>query len=198
VSLLGISADAWSAAAGAVVGGSFTLFGQITNDRNQAKTARQAAEDQAAATAILLQDDFWHYQAMLARALDRCTWWKPSELLPAQATIDDRKTIFAALPDEQTNLVAAAQGWIDYLIGTRQTMTDDLPALSQEFATTMQMTVSQLEQGRAALAKLARRPASAFSDSRVLDELDHCKTVEQLLSRHCNEQPPAQIADHGR
>jgi hypothetical protein len=118
VSLLGISPDAWSAAAGAVVGGSFTLFAQITNDRNQAKTARQAAEDQAAATAILLQDDFWHYQAMLARALDRCTWWKPSELPPAQATIDDRKTIFAALPDEQTNLVAAAQGWIDYLIGT--------------------------------------------------------------------------------
>src|ERR1700693_6263886 len=86
VSLLGISPDAWSAAAGAVVGGSFTLFAQITNDRNQAKAAKKAAEDQAAATAILLQDDFWHYQSMLARALDRCTWWKPSEVLPAQAT----------------------------------------------------------------------------------------------------------------
>lgn len=46
MSLLGISPDAWSAAVGAVVGGSFALFAQITNDRNQAKTAKKTAEDQ--------------------------------------------------------------------------------------------------------------------------------------------------------
>ncbi len=196
MSLLGISPDAWSAAAGAVVGGSFALLAQITNDRNQAKTAKKAAEDQAAASAILLQDDFWHYQSMLARALDRCTWWKPSELASAQATIDDRKTILAALDDEQTNTVANAQGWVDYLISTRQTIAGELPPLSHNFATTMQMTFSQLELGRGALAELARRRATPFSDSRVLDELVNCRTVDQLLTRRCNEHVAAPPADH--
>ena len=181
---------------GAVVGGSFALLAQIANDRNQAKIAKEAAKDNAAAAAILLQDDFWHYQAMLARALDRCTWWKQAELASAQATTDDRKTILAALDVEQTNTVANAQGWVDYLISTRKTIDGDLPPLSDNFAATMQRTFSQLEQGRGALAELAQREAPPFSDSRVLDELVNCKTVEQLLTRGCKGPVAAAPAGH--
>jgi hypothetical protein len=69
---------------------------------------------------------------MLARALDRCTWWRPVELLPAQASIEDRKTVLAALSNEHTETVAAAQGWIDYLIGCRQQLSGDTPPLDQD------------------------------------------------------------------
>jgi len=170
---------------GAVIGGSFTLSAQVLNDRFQRNTAKKAADDQAAATAILLQDDFWHYQSMLARALDRCTWWKPAELLPAEASTDDRKTVFASLPDKQTNTVAAAQGWVDYLIGCRQAMSGDAPSLDRGAAETMQMTFKYLDDGRRALADLARRSATSFSESRVLGELANCKTEADLLARRC-------------
>lgn len=185
MALLGISSDAWAGAAGAIIGGSFTLAAQVLNDHSQQRTAKKASDDLVSATAILLQDDFWHYQSMLARALDRCTWWRPGELLPAQASIEDRKTVFAALSNEHTETVAAAQGWIDYLIGCRQQLPEDTPSLDQEYADTMQMTFRDLEAGRGALANLARRRASPFSEGRVLGELTNCKTVEELLSRRC-------------
>jgi hypothetical protein len=137
------------------------------------------------ATAILMQEDFWHFQSMLARAIDRCTWWLPSEFLPAQATVDDRKTVFAALPDEDTNIVAAAQGRVDYLISCRNAVPGDMAPLDQATTRTLQMTFNYRENGRRALAKLARRRATAFSESHVLAQLTHCRTEKGLLARRC-------------
>src|SRR5487761_1948090 len=105
---------------GAIVGGASTLLGQVVNDRAQRRKAGAVNAAQAAATAILIQDDFLHDQATLARSLDRWTWWKPAELLPDQADVSDRKTVWAALPEEKRWVVSGAQGWMDYLIQNRK------------------------------------------------------------------------------
>ena len=182
---LGISSEAWIGFAGALVGGLCTLAGQFVSDRYSRKSAKKDADDLVAATALLMQDDFEHYQATLARALDRCTWWDASWLLVTQATVDDRKTVWARLKDDDTRTVANAQGWMDVLISQRQAMADGPPPLARNDVETMKMTFDYLEDGRAALAVLARRPATPFTHSRVLMGLINCRTIDELRARDC-------------
>ena len=52
--------------------------------------------------------DLVDHAATSARGAPRWTWWKPAALLSSQATIDDRKMVWAAMPDAQTWIVAAA------------------------------------------------------------------------------------------
>jgi hypothetical protein len=86
----------WAALLGAVVGGLFTLGGTLITGRVAAHSA--AVKDRAltSATALLMQDDFLHFQATLARSLDRGCWWDAAELLGKQTSVDDRKTVWAA------------------------------------------------------------------------------------------------------
>lgn len=169
---------------GAGAGGYFTLRVQRTTDRFQRETAADEKRRLAAATALLIQDDFLHYQATLARALDRWTWWRPEELLAPQATIEDRKIVWASLDDEKTTVVAGAQGWMDYLIAIHalQPAGPVVANLSDLDAQTMKDTFRALEEGREALADLAGREFHPFSMARVLDQLKRCKTVAELLN----------------
>jgi hypothetical protein len=57
---------------GAAIGGGFTLLGQLVDDHSKRRKDEQNAHNEAVATALLIQDDFLHYQATLARALDSC------------------------------------------------------------------------------------------------------------------------------
>lgn len=171
---------------GAAIGGLLTLWGTIISNRAQRRDAAADAHSQAVATSLLIQDDFLHYQATLARALDRCTWWKPAELLSRQATIDDRKAVWAALPDEKTWIVAGAQGWMDYLIGNRRLQpAGDTPALGRDDAATMGDTLHKLELARQELADFTGRTFARFEDSGVFEQLTHCKTFEDLVNRQC-------------
>lgn len=149
------------------------------------KATKAEEKARVAATALLLQDDFWHYQATLARALDRSQWWSFAEILEQQATIDDRKTVWAALSTVKTNDVAAAQGWMDYLSQRRKQLPHGTTPLTSEDAGTMQLTFCLLEKGRSALAKLAERDASSFRESRVLRQLTHPEQIVELLDAGC-------------
>jgi hypothetical protein len=181
--VLAFSSDAWAGLVGALIGGCFTLLGQMLSHRFERRKLAREKRDQVAATALLIQDDFVHYQATLARSLDRSTWWKPAELSQQQASIEDRRTVWAALPDAETRTVADAQGWMDYLIRLREDQSLGTPALAPADTETMRMTFGFLEAGRKALADLARRPATPFEKTRVLEELTNCRTVEDLLGR---------------
>jgi hypothetical protein len=144
-------------------------------------------QERVRATALLLQDDYWHYQATLARALDRSTWWDSSEALEQQATIDDRKTVWAAPPAAKTNDVAAAQGWLDYLNQRRKCQGSGTPSLSAEDVDVMALTFCLLEDGRGALAQLAGRDASHFRESRVLQQLANPQRIVDLIDTGCAE-----------
>ncbi len=179
-----LSSDAWAGLLGALIGGLATLSAQALNNWYQGRSAARAGKDAVAATALLMQDDFLHYQATLARSIDRCTWWEKSWLSKAQATIDDRRTVWAALPDKKTNVVADAQGWMDYLIACRRGRErGDGPGLTATELETMKMTFRDLERGRKALGTLARRDATSFGKAHVLQDLSQCHTVAELLDR---------------
>lgn len=183
---LALSSDAWAALGGALIGGLFTFAAQALGNWHQSHSAAVAQRNAVAATALLMQDDFLHYQATLARSIDACTWWDKSWLSAAQATVDDRRSVWAALPDKQTNTVADAQGWMDYLISSRQTYPKrENPPLTPEQLETVQMTFRYLERGRKALATLARRPATSFDKAHVLEDLVNCHSVADLLERRC-------------
>jgi hypothetical protein len=180
---VGTAIAAFAGLAGAAIGGWFTLRGTIVASRADRQRADDEALSQASSAAILMQDDFLHYQVTLARSLDRCTWWRRSELLPTQATIADRKTVWTKLNDVNTRTVAGAQGWMDYLINTRdlQPAGPDAPSLTAGDAKTMRETFERLEEGRAALSELARRRASTFEHAFDMQQLTDCRTVAALL-----------------
>ena len=128
----------------------------------------------------------------MARSLNRYTWWKPAELLQQQATIQDRKTVWAALPNDETRIVAGAQGWMDYLIGSRKLQpVAEAPPLAATDAETMWDTFKQLERGRQALGVVVGREFTSFSKARILEQLtDHdviegLVTIAQCISDQC-------------
>jgi hypothetical protein len=172
----------WAALLGAFVGGLATLGGTMLTGWSSTRAARRDHDDLVSATALLIQDDFLHYQATLARALDVGVWWDTSRLLPPQSNVDDRKMVWAALHTDETNLVAGAQGWMDVLIQHRGTLphhatlsTDDYGRLRDVFCS--------LEKGRKALAGTARRDYAPFEKSGVLKDLTTCKTMQALLGK---------------
>jgi hypothetical protein len=144
-----------------------------------------------AATALLLQDDFWHFQAMMARALDRSCWWDSAELPEQQATINDRKTVMAELPTRETNTVADAHGWMYYLIQRRNAIAREThnpqkgpPLVEQTDVKTMELAFCLLDAGRKAVADLAKRPKTDFGkESRVLVQLKHPQRIIDLLNK---------------
>jgi hypothetical protein len=187
-----------ASAIGAVVGGGFALIGQLVSNRFQSSSAKADAKSHAAATALLMQDDFLHYQVTLARSLDRCSWWKTAELLPTQATIEDRKTVWAAIKaNETTAAVASAQGWMDYLIGSRKLQPADQagvpPPLTAPDAKAMRDTFSRLEEAREALVDLAKRDFVAFGATFDMDQLGQCKDMATLLDEERCQPAPAPL-----
>jgi hypothetical protein len=176
----------WAALLGAIVGGAATLAGTVLTGYLTGRAAKKRERALLAATALLVQDDFWHFQATLARAIDRSQWWDLAEMLKQQATIEDRKAVWAALPTTaETNDVAAAQGWMDYLNQRRKALPAGAPTLGKDDLETIKMTFCLLEQGRRALAELAGRAASGFQDSRVLRQLTNRQQIVELLIAGC-------------
>jgi hypothetical protein len=179
----------WAALIGALVGGLAALGATLLTGW---AANRQAAEQQRGlnrAAAILLQDDFWHFQATLARALDTSCWWSMGQFLPPQATIDDRKTVWAACTAVDTNMVAGAQGWMDVLMQQRKAIGQGTAPLTEVDEDTMVLTFCRLEECRRALAKLAKREFTDFRASRVLLLLSpegRARLVD-LVARGCKE-----------
>ena len=193
---------------GAVIGGLASFGGTWYNAQSVSKAAEQSQAALVSATALLMQDDFYHFQVTLARALDRWGWWEQSEVLPQQSSVADRKTVWAALPDSPieiesrtleyvknsgafqapdtvTNAVADAQGWIDYLTQLRKA-TDGDP-LPSDFDT-IKWCFALLDVGRQSLQRLAKREATDFSKSHVFESL-RFHSVAELLA--CTSKPPA-------
>jgi len=183
---------------GAAIGGFVTYAVTVRSFREQRDVAAANVKSVAQATALLIQDDFLHYEATLARSLDRCTWWKPTELLPAQATVADRKAVWVALPDAQTWVVAGAQGWMDYLAGCRQLQpAGDTPPLAANDAATMRDTLAKLETAREQLAGFIGRPFTPFDTCGVVDQLTNCRSYHDLLNRRCGDPGGDHGADAG-
>jgi hypothetical protein len=196
----------WAALLGAIVGGAASLGGTAYTSWRTTATARTENDKLVAATAMLMQDDFYHFQVTLARALDRCEWWTQAELLPQQATVADRKIVWAALSYDQlpaawlddlkqlsngdpgmpqtiTTAVADAQGWMDYITQRRKVMNTQPPSPT-DFGT-MKWTFVLLDIGRRSLQVLAKRQATDFAESHVFGSLDHCRSVADLLGTTC-------------
>jgi len=181
----------WAALLGALVGGGASFAATWFTLRKQDAAAKQRQADLDAATALLIQDDFLHYQATLAYALDTGNWWDQARLLKQQATVKDRKRVWAALTDEEkTKVVAGAQGWMDVLIQRRLTLGHP-HKLEPGDVVRICKTFCALEHGRKELGDLARRPYESFEHSGVLEDLTTCKTMPALLGSYVDELPPA-------
>ena len=167
----------WAGIIGALVGGCATLAATWLTGYQSRQSTAKAQTDLIAATALMMQDDFYHYEATLARALDRCNWWLDQEVLKQQTSLKDRKLVWAALPKEPigraiagtecfeylsarakdiraktttfTNAVADAQGWIDYLDQRRMCVKP--AAATRSDVDLMRRTLAQLDVGRTAI-----------------------------------------------
>jgi hypothetical protein len=201
-----------AALAGAFVGGAASLGATLLTGRANSRSAEKTEKKLVAATALLMQDDFYHFQVTLARALDRCGWWTAAEVLPQQTTVADRKTVWAALPDTEpsttsecfayilkrsgqfqsqapstiTNAVADAQGWMDYLALHRAGVGVAADDPTQAEFDTMKWAFSLLDIGRRELQTLAHREATDFSKSHVFDAFKTCRSVADLLRKDCS------------
>lgn len=202
---------------GAFVGGGATLLGSLLTGRQSSQSAKEAHDDLVAATALLMQDDLYHFQVSIARGIDRCGWWADAEVLAQQSTVEDRKTVWAALPDKPldaetageclpyitdmpgdlrsrapislTNVVADAQGWMDYLRQRRDAKTKRHEAPTASDLAIMKRTFALLDVARRSLQEIARRPATDFSASRIFSDLGpDCQTVRTLLAHDCREE----------
>lgn len=207
--------DFWSGIIGALVGGLATLAATWLTGYQSRQASNRSNKELIAATALMMQDDFYHYQATLARAIDRCDWWHQGELLEQQTSITDRKLVWAALshddittvargteclvylqsrstdfdvPDTVTNTVADAQGWMDYLKGRRHVAGHE--AAVQSDIDVMKWTFALLDVARRALQNTANRPPTDFRRSHLFGSggLVHSASVTELLDRDCARQ----------
>ena len=138
------------------------------------------------AAARLTYDDFLHYQSTLVRALARNggSWWRASEVLARQSSIEDRKLLLSALADGPSQDVAAAQGWMDYLLGRRTGNEDP----SEADLRVMRDTFCRLDRARGHLSgSISGRQYTTFTDGAVLDSIEPPVTLEQLeiSALHC-------------
>jgi hypothetical protein len=172
----------WAALLGALVGGAFTFLGTYATWRKDARASQRKENALNSATALLIQDDFLHYQATLARALDGTCWWDPTQLLAQQATVEDRKRVWAVLGQTETNTVAGAQGWMDVLIQRRTTIAYAGPLIAHD-EKLIRDVFCELERGREALHKLAGRDFVPFEASGVMKDLNVCKTMQALIGK---------------
>ena len=102
------------------------------------------------------------------------------------AALPDRdKTLHAG--DSDTNVVADAQGWMDYLIQRHKAIHAGTP-ISAPDAEIMKSTFQRLDLGRNCLAPFAKRKYRPLSNE-VFRTLTNCRTAEDLLARRCPNWP---------
>jgi hypothetical protein len=175
----GIGFAAMSAAiiglVGVVVG---AIVGGVANWLVQNSQANRQTASSVRAIARLTYDDFLHYQSTLVRALARDhDWWDRTEALHRQTSVEDRKQLLGALDDEPSQDVAAAQGWMDYLLSR----SNSVARPTDIDLTVMRDTFCRLDRGRYQLSgSVSGRRYTSFKDGAVLESLDHPATLEDL------------------
>jgi hypothetical protein len=145
---------------------------------------RYQTRSSAKTIARLVYDDFLHFQSTLVRSLaDQC-WWEKEHLLEEQVQPEGWKLLLGALGDSSSQDVAAARGWMRYLIevwkaemssGTQQSpreLGDQLQAVRDTFC--------RLDRGREQLYELSGRKFRSFKDGGVLATLKEGATLEDL------------------
>jgi hypothetical protein len=156
---------------GAVVGGVANWLVQNSQTRRQTASSVRAI-------ARLTYDDYLHEQSTLVRALARDhAWWDRTEALKLQTSVEDRKVLLGALDDDPSQDVAAAQGWMDYLLSRRNSVArpTDIDLI------VMRDTFCRLDRARWQLSgSVSGRRYTAFTDGAVLESLDHRATLEDL------------------
>ena len=208
-----------AAVLGAAVGGLCTLGAGVLTMSSASRSAAKAQDSLIAATALLMQDDFRHFQVTLAVALDRCDWWTDAELLAQQTGVDDRKLVWAALFDQRSarkvESVASGTECLAYLQSSdnprsapttitnavadaqgwmdylmqRRGLMGDKPPTETDIRT-MKWTFSLLDVGRRSLETKANRPVTEFLQRDISDILTTCHTVADLLGRQCPQCGP--------
>jgi hypothetical protein len=163
---------------GAGVGGAASLLATWWTGRQANRQAERTDRQMTGAAAILLQDDFYHYQATLAHVLDDGCWWDPARLLSDEASTKDVKRCLATLKDDDANTVAGARGWMRVLI-QKHGQVGSGKRLSQTDLETVRETFKRLEQGRCSLKKLAGRDYFPFGSPLVLEDIQK-KTAEEV------------------
>jgi hypothetical protein len=150
---------------------------------------RSQTKSSARAIAGVVYDEFRHLQSTLVRSLAAGEWWQPSYLFDEDLGRDDWKLLLGALDDRPSQDVAAARGWMTYVIArcrevTRNRRSDDQPVashkLSPEDRRLMQDTFCRLDRAREQLAKLSGRDFSSFENGGVLATIDPPKTLAEL------------------
>lgn len=163
--------------AGVVIGAIITGVANWLVQNSQVNRQSAAA---VRAVARLTYDDFLHYQSTLVRALARDgEWWDESEVLPPQVSLADWKLLLAALDDEPSQDVAAAQGWMKYLLARRRRN----GALTDTDLTVMRDTFCRLDRARRHLSgAVSGRRYTSFRDGAVLESIhrDPPVTLEEL------------------
>jgi hypothetical protein len=113
----------------------------------------------------------------------------PSYLFDEDLGRDDWKLLLGALDDRPSQDVAAARGWMTYVIArcrevTRNRRSDDQPVephkLSPEDCRLMQDTFCRLDRAREQLAKLSGRDFSTFENGGVLATIHPPQTLAEL------------------
>jgi hypothetical protein len=153
---------------------------------------RGQASSSARAIARIVYDDFLHMQSTLVRALASEHWWDNFHLLKEQVRPDDWKLLLGALGDAPSQDVAAARGWMLYLISRWRTVVPDPsqtpptlplapPQLTAADGRLIRDTFCRLDRARWQLSgKVSGRRFSSFKDGGVLATLDTPRTLEQL------------------
>jgi hypothetical protein len=172
---------------GVVVGG---VLSGVVNWLLERKRVTSAAR----AIARLTCDDFLHYQSTLVRALAANGWWDSAFLLEPQVDIEDRKLLLGYLDDALSQQVAAAQGWMSYLISRRKSDAAAQGPTSEDLQV-MRDTFCRLERAREHLSskELSGWEFMSFKDGAVLASLpagtSHPPTLQQLgiSSNQCGQ-----------
>lgn len=150
---------------------------------------RTQTKSSARAIAGVVYDEFRHLQSTLVRSLAADAWWKRSYLFDEDLGRDDWKLLLGALADRPSQDVAAARGWMTYVIARcREVMPDrrledqavEPPKLSRADRRLMQDTFCRLDRAREQLAKVSGRDFSTFENGGVLATIDPPQTLAEL------------------
>jgi hypothetical protein len=159
---------------GVVVGGVLSGVVNWSLQRYQTKSS-------AKTIARLVYDDFLHFQSTLVRSLASESWWEKSHLLEEQVLPEDWKLLLGALDDASSQEVAAARGWMRYLIEVwKAEMSDESQKPLGEDLQVVRDTFCRLDRGRRQLSNLSGRKFRSFKDGGVLATLEKRTTLEEL------------------
>jgi hypothetical protein len=162
------------------------IVGGVLNGAVSWWLQRGEARSSARATAGVVYDDFLHMQSTLVRTLDAKEWWETSHLFNEQVGREDWKLSLSALDDEASEAVAAARGWMSYLIGSRNVAIERHKAGSRQLKLDvaeehlMQDSFCRLDYARRKLSKLGGRNFRSFENGGVLASLPQPRTLREL------------------